>query len=105
MGFGAFWPGVGSGDCLRGFHARNEQPKVAEKRRKCQVAFVRVSTILAQMSDRPTLSEEVKTNVTEDTRRALEEIARERGDGVKVTQLVREAIRDYLAKHQPKKKK
>lgn len=50
------------------------------------------------------LSATVKTSVTEETLQALEEIAKERGEGVKVTQLLREAIRDYLAKHRRAKK-
>lgn len=54
------------------------------------------------MSERAPLSKEVKTNVTEKTHTALEQIARGRGDGVKVTQLLREAIADYLVKHAPK---
>lgn len=52
----------------------------------------------------PLLTEEVKTNVTKETRVALEKIAAGRGEGTKVTQLLREAIRDYIAKHTPAKK-
>ena len=51
----------------------------------------------------PLLSEEVKTNVTKETKAALEEIAAARGEGIKVTQLLREAIRDYITKHAKKK--
>lgn len=53
----------------------------------------------------PLLSEEVKTNVTKETRDALEKIAADRGEGTKVTQLLREAIRDYISKHRPAKTK
>lgn len=53
----------------------------------------------------PLLTEEVKTNVTKETKAALDEIATVRGEGTKVTQLLREAIRDYIAKHRPKSSK
>lgn len=57
------------------------------------------------MSDEEKLTAELKTYVTEDMKKAMEAIAKARGPGVKVTQLMREAIGDYLAKHAPKKAK
>lgn len=58
-----------------------------------------------RMSDDQRLSQEVKTNVTKATEAELEAIAGARGEGVKVTQLLREAIRDFIAKHKAQEKK
>jgi hypothetical protein len=57
------------------------------------------------MSDREKLDQEVKTYVTKTTAEVLRGIAHERGDGVKITQLVREAIRDYIAANTKTKRK
>lgn len=56
------------------------------------------------MSD-PLLSVTVKTNVTKETSEALEAIAKARGDGIKVTQVLRDAIREYIANHSVQAKK
>jgi hypothetical protein len=57
------------------------------------------------MSDAERLTSEVKTYVTKATKDELEAIAKERGEGVKTTQVVRDAIREFLERHRSSRKK
>lgn len=57
------------------------------------------------MSAKEKLDHEAKASVTKTTSDALDAIAEARGDGVNRSDVIREAIRDYIAKHSTPKKK
>lgn len=47
------------------------------------------------------LDVEIKARVSRKTKERLAKIAGDRGEGVKVSTIVREAVGEYLAKHHP----
>jgi len=51
------------------------------------------------------LTREIKVRVSDEMKADLARVTEERGDGEKIADVVRDAIRDFLKKHPPKRPK